>query len=76
MNIKLAIPSGEKLRTAARLHSTGLAAWHLVLMLVAGLLAVAVAVSTTPVGQDWAESGRDTLDSSWHDTKSFFSGLL
>ncbi len=68
--------TSSEARSAARLHSTGLAAWHLVLMLLAGLLAVAVAVSTTPVGQDWAESGRDTLDSSWHDTKSNFTGLL
>ena len=44
-------------RTAARLHGTRLPPWHLVLLVLAGLLAVAVAVGTTPVGQEWVDSG-------------------
>jgi len=62
-------------RTAAHLYRSRLAAWHLVLVLLAGLLAVAVAVATTPVGQEWFESGTDTIGSAWDETVTFFRGL-
>ena len=62
-------------RTAARLHSTRLSPWHLVLLVLAGLLAVAVAVGTTPVGQEWIDSAADTASAIWHDTVNAVQGL-
>ncbi|MFC7493946.1 MULTISPECIES: putative cytokinetic ring protein SteA [unclassified Nocardioides] len=35
--------------------------WHLLLVMLAGLLALAAAVSVTPVGQEWADSFSDTI---------------
>ncbi|HSV37877.1 MAG TPA: putative cytokinetic ring protein SteA [Nocardioidaceae bacterium] len=35
--------------------------WHLALVLLAGLMAVAAAVATTPVGQDWWDSFSDWI---------------
>ncbi len=36
--------------------------WHLLFLLLAGLLALAIAVGTTPVGQDWWDSLRDWFE--------------
>lgn len=35
--------------------------WHLLLVMLAGLVALAAALSVTPVGQDWADSISDTI---------------
>ncbi len=43
-------------KAAARLHRSPVRSWQLLLMLVAGLLAVAVAIAATPVGGDWLDS--------------------
>jgi uncharacterized membrane-anchored protein len=62
-------------RTAARLHRSQLAPWHLVLLMLAAVLAVAVAVATTPVGQEWFGAGADAVTSVWDDTVTFVRGL-
>jgi uncharacterized membrane-anchored protein len=62
-------------RTVARLHGTGIAFWQLLVLLLAGLLAVGVAVSTTPVGERWVDSGADTVSSAWHDATDLVRGL-
>ena len=40
------------------LYSGRVRPWHLMLVLLAGLLALAAAISVTPVGQEWADSAR------------------
>ena len=62
-------------RTAVRLHGASLAGWHLVLMVLVGVLAVAVAVGTTPVGERWFDSGADAVGSAWQDTTDLVRGL-
>ncbi len=61
--------------TAARLHGTRLSPWHLVLLVLAGLLAVAVAVGVTPVGQEWIDSAADAVGAIWNDTVTAIQGL-
>ncbi len=46
--------------------------WHLALVLLAGLVALALAVGATPVGQEWWESVRADLD----DLFGWIQGLL
>ncbi len=46
--------------------------WPVVLMLIAGVLALAVAITVTPVGQDWFDQVRDGLG----DIGSSIEGLL
>jgi uncharacterized membrane-anchored protein len=62
-------------RTAARLYRSQLAPWHLLLLLLAALLAVAVAVAATPVGQEWFGTGVDAVSAMWDETVTFFRGL-
>ena len=51
----------------ARIHS-----WQLLVLLLAGLLAVLAAVATTPAGDDWF----DALGTGWSEIGDFFRGLL
>ncbi len=59
-------------RSAARLHGSRLRPWHLVALVLAGLLAIAVAVSATPVGAEWT----DTASAHWHDFVTYLQGLV
>ncbi len=54
------------------LYSGRVRLWHLLLILLAGLLALALAVAATPVGQQWWESARPVLD----DVTDWFQGLF
>lgn len=47
------------------LYSGRVRPWHVLVVLLAGLVALAAAVSVTPVGQDWLDSLIDTLRSTW-----------
>lgn len=47
------------------LYSGRVRPWHVLVVLLAGLVALAAAVSVTPVGQDWLGSLIDTLRSTW-----------
>ena len=44
-----------------QLYAGRLRVWQLALVLLAGLIAVAAAIATTPVGQDWWDSLRDWI---------------
>ena len=59
-------------KAAARLHGSRLRAWHLLLLVLAGLLAVGVSVAATPVGAGWI----DDLGAYWHDFVTFLQGLF
>lgn len=70
-----------RLRAGSRLvdatavgHLSGraMSAWPVLLLLLAGLLAVAVAVGATPVGQEWAEA----LAARAGDLRTWIEGLL
>jgi uncharacterized membrane-anchored protein len=55
---------GPRLVDAAavpELYSGRVRPWHLLLVMLAGLVALAAAVGVTPVGQEWADSFSDTL---------------
>lgn len=55
---------GPRLVDAAavpQLYSGGLRWWYVLLVLIAGLIAVAVAIGTTPVGQEWWDQIRTHL---------------
>lgn len=54
-------------RAAARLHAHPLRGWHLLLLVLAALVAVAVSVAATPVGQEWADTVRDVVSDTWSD---------
>jgi uncharacterized membrane-anchored protein len=43
------------------LYSGRLRPWHLLLLMLAGLVAIAAALSATPVGQDWLDTTSDLL---------------
>lgn len=43
------------------LYSGRVRPWHLLLVMLAGLLALAAAVAVTPVGQEWADQLTDTI---------------
>ena len=47
------------------LYSGRVRPWHVLLVLLAGLVALAAAISVTPVGQDWLGSLIDTLTDAW-----------
>ncbi len=47
----------------SRLYSSSIRAWQMMLLLVAGLLALAVAIAATPTGQGWLS----VIDARWHD---------
>lgn len=64
-------------RAAARLHASRLGAWHLVLLVLTGLLAIGVSVAATPVGAGWLDAGWiDQLGASWHDVVGHLQGLF
>lgn len=46
-------------RAAARLYSDPLRGWHLLLLVLAAMLALAVSVAATPVGEEWVDTIRD-----------------
>jgi uncharacterized membrane-anchored protein len=47
------------------LYSGRVRPWHVLLVLVAGLVAVAAAIAVTPVGQDWLDALTDSLTDTW-----------
>ncbi|UYM05194.1 putative cytokinetic ring protein SteA [Solicola gregarius] len=47
----------------SRLHHTRIRMWQLLLLLAAGLLAIAVSIAATPAGQEWL----DVLQARWDD---------
>ncbi len=47
------------------LYSGRVRPWHVLLVLLAGLVALAAAISVTPVGQDWLDSLTDALRTTW-----------
>ncbi len=59
-------------KAAARLHGSRLRAWHLLLLVLTGLLAVGVSVAATPVGAGWI----DDAGAYWHDFATFLQGLF
>ncbi|HET6562806.1 MAG TPA: putative cytokinetic ring protein SteA [Marmoricola sp.] len=50
-------------RSVPQLYAGRVRLWHLLLVLVVGLLAVAVAVAATPAGEQWAAELRDAAES-------------
>jgi len=58
--------------TLQQLYAGRVRPWHLFLVLVAGLLALAVAVGVTPVGQEWSEQ----LGHGVSDLVDYLQGLL
>lgn len=67
---------GEKLvdaRAVPVLYSGRVRAWHLMVVLLAGLLALAVAVATTPVGQQWVHDAEPLFRSLLDDIQGLFS---
>lgn len=55
-----------------QLYSGRVRIWHLLLVLLAGIIALLVAVSITPVGQEWWTSAQATV----HDINDQFQGLF
>ena len=55
-----------------RLYRNGIRTWQLMLMLLAGLLALAVALAATPAGQEWL----DGSEGRWNDVVDWFQGLF
>lgn len=56
----------------ARLHHTRIRMWQLLLLLLAGVIAIGVSIGATPAGSDWFES----LDTGWHDFTDWLQGLI
>lgn len=54
-----------------RLHHTRIRMWQLMLLLLAGVLAVAVSIGATPAGQDWF----DGFGNHWDDFTDWIAGL-
>ena len=54
-------PSWSTPRAVPALYSGRVRAWHLWLVLLAGLLALAAAIGVTPVGQEWVDELRPAL---------------
>jgi len=50
-------------KSVPQLYAGRVRLWHLLLVLLVGLLAVALAVSVTPVGEEWAAELRDAAES-------------
>ena len=55
------------------LYSGRVRPWHLLVLMVAGFLALAAAVSVTPVGSEWADSLSSTLSDLYHQGLGLFS---
>jgi uncharacterized membrane-anchored protein len=49
-------------KSVPQLYAGRVRLWHLMLVLLVGLLAVALAVSATPVGEQWAAELRDAAE--------------
>lgn len=49
-------------RSVPHLYAGRVRAWHAVVVLLVGLVAVGAAIATTPVGQDWYDSLRDWFE--------------
>jgi uncharacterized membrane-anchored protein len=60
-------------RTVPALYAGRVRSWHLLLPLLVGLLAVAVAVAVTPQGEVWLDGLRDLIDSIRDSIKGLFS---
>lgn len=63
-------------RAVAALYSGRVRGWHLFAALLAGLLALAVAIGVTPLGQEWAADSGDWIAARFHDLLDFGQGLL
>lgn len=59
-----------------RLYSGRVRPVHLLLVMLAGLLALAAAVAVTPVGQTWADQGADALGDLGRTLSNLLQGLL
>lgn len=59
-------------RSVPDLYSGRVRVWHLLVVLLAGLVALLVAVASTPVGQEWWEAAQDRLT----DATDWFQGLF
>jgi uncharacterized membrane-anchored protein len=57
-------------KSVGRLYQSRIRSWQLVMLVVAGLIAVIVAVAATPTGQDWLE----VLDARFDDFASWLRG--
>ena len=55
-----------------RLYRNGIRTWQLMLLLLSGLLALAVALASTPAGQEWL----DGSEGRWNDFVYWFQGLF
>ena len=55
------------------LYSGRVRAWHLWLVLLAGLLAVVAAIGVTPVGQQWFDDLRPALSDLFSTVQGLFS---
>jgi len=55
-----------------RLYRTGVRTWQLILLLVSGLLALAVAIASTPTGRAWLS----VFDTWWNDLVYWLQGLF
>ena len=60
-------------RSLPVLYSGRVKTWHLLLVLLVGLAAVAAAVATTPVGHQWASDLEPALRRLFHDFQGLFS---
>lgn len=59
-------------RGVGRLHHTRIRMWQLMLLLVAGLIAVAVSIGATPQGSEWV----DALQGRWDELVNWMQGLI
>ncbi|HLR85387.1 MAG TPA: putative cytokinetic ring protein SteA [Nocardioidaceae bacterium] len=55
----------------SRLHHTRIRMWQLLMLLVAGLIAIGVSIFATPAGQEWL----DVLQARWDDFTYWIQGL-
>lgn len=69
-------PSLVDAATLPSLYSGRIRPWHLFFALVVALLALAVAIGITPVGQEWAADGSDWLTARYHDVADYLRGKL
>ena len=60
-------------RSVPQLYAGRVRLWHLLLVLVVGLLAVALAVAATPMGEQWAAELRDAAESLLDRVQGLFS---
>lgn len=59
-----------------QLYSGRVRLWQLVLVVLAGLIAVAVAVASTPVGEQWWSDAGPELSAAFADVSSWIQGLF